>query len=82
MTTEPTETRSGARWPPVLLPLAPLLYLASVGPVAWIIDTIGLRRDSIPGRMISIVYWPVEFLINEVPLFADVLMWYVGVFLP
>jgi hypothetical protein len=75
-------SRAGAWWPVVLLVLGPLLYVASVGPVAWFVRTGGVPMDSLPGQMISIVYWPVEFLANEVALFEDVLMWYVELFVP
>ena len=84
MIERPTEAddRSGAWWPLVLLPLVLVLYLASVGPVAWFVRTSGLQMDSIPGRMLSIIYWPVEVLANQVSLFGDLLIWYVELFLP
>lgn len=82
MTERPTDSPSGAGWPQVLLVLAPVLYLASVGPVAWIVNTHSLEMDSIPGMVISIIYWPVIFLANEVSLFGDVLTWYLELFLP
>lgn len=65
-----------------LLPVGLLLYLASVGPVARAVRSSGLQRDSIPGAVISIVYWPVEKLANEVAFFGELLRWYVDLFLP
>jgi hypothetical protein len=65
-----------------LVPVAILLYLASVGPVARIVRTSGLERSSIPGTVISIVYWPVEALANEVPLFGELLRWYIDLYVP
>lgn len=65
-----------------LLPFALLLYLASVGPVARAVRSSALQRDSIPGVVVSIVYWPVEKLANELSCFGELLRWYVDLFLP
>jgi hypothetical protein len=82
VTERPTESASGAWWPLVLLPLGLILYLASVGPVAWFVHTSGLPMDSTAGMIISTIYWPVEYLANEVPGVGELIIWYVEMFCP
>lgn len=84
MTDPPTEAESpsGAWWPPLLLLLSPILYLASVGPVAWFVRTSGLPIDSTAGKIISTLYWPVEYLANNAPGVGKLIIWYVELFFP
>ena len=75
------QPRSSVVWL-TLVPIGLLLYLASVGPVARFVRTGGLPRDSVLGTVISLVYWPVEALANVVPIFGELLRWYIDHFLP
>jgi hypothetical protein len=48
----------------VILGLAPLLYVASTGPIVWF-ATRGYIPDGIVNRALTAVYWPLEKLADH-----------------
>ncbi|MGE4002224.1 MAG: hypothetical protein AB7I48_18600 [Planctomycetaceae bacterium] len=58
--------------------LLPLVYTLSIGPVAWLLDHFHVPQDSWPfGRMV-LFYMPLEWLADRLPLFRDLLNWYLS----
>ena len=62
----------------VLLVL-PLLYVLSVGPVAWMATNEGMDASWIP--MAEVIYRPLE-MAAEFPIVGDVIQGYVGLWVP
>lgn len=62
----------------LFLLLAPLVYFASVGPVAWLADKgmVSVEQDSIAYR----IYWPLESGAAHCRPLGGALAWYVSLF--
>lgn len=77
---DPRRSRSGM-WIVVLFTL-PVLYVLSLGPVAWIESRFGPFSDGVR-TVVIVFYYPLSLLFKyEVPGVEPALDWYVGLFLP
>lgn len=61
MTAEPRRRRSWAAWIAVALVLLPVLYMASVGPVNWVLDKAGVEHDGWLFRTLDTFYAPLSY---------------------
>jgi hypothetical protein len=59
----------------VLLVLLPLIYLFAVGPIVWL-STNGYLSENAK-YIINVVYEPLGYLLDKVPLFNSIYQWWV-----
>jgi hypothetical protein len=57
--------------------LLPALYVASVGPVVWLIEKGYLSPES---ATLQAIYWPLETLVHKSSTASEVLTWYADLF--
>ncbi len=68
---------SGTFWVIVTLVVLPVLYVLSIGPVAW---TSRLMPEWL-GNAVVVFYWPLEWIYQHGPVpIHDALDWYVHLF--
>ncbi len=72
---EPKSNHRNAVWP-VAFVMLPVMYVLSIGPVAGVCCQLGHDVDFSVG-LLGTVYWPLDWLADEVPWIAACLNAYV-----
>ena len=59
-----------------VLLLALVMYVASVGPAAWIMFVDPARLSEREWKILETVYWPIEFAMHTCPAVNSAVNWY------
>lgn len=81
MTAERDDPRFVMPWPLVAIIMLGM-YVASTGPMARLVRQSGVSPGSFVDRVIFMIYWPIQILVDLFPAVETAMLWYVDLFVP